>query len=463
MVVSRNFSGIEAPRRITNNIETFESPSARSDGHTSQAVAIMTDRALLVGINDYPTSPLRGCINDVVDVAELLVGKLGFARDGIELLTERRATKDAILEALRSLVQRSRPGDRALFHFSGHGTQLLSYDADGEADGLDEAICPVDFTWYDDRSGIRDKDFRRIFAEIQPGVTFVWVSDSCHSGDLTRAMRRPGELARHLPPPPDIAWQMDSLRLRDAHRMRTFRGVAEPLRLAFLSGCASDQTAADAMFDSRPNGALSYFLLRELRSDGGLARSFAAAVDLVTHTLAGNGFSQRPTVEGVPALLGLPFLAPEPLSVSAAPPWQAVFEEIDRRVTADRSLERQILAHTAMFTTEVSRVLQLDLGHAITPTAAASQRGGTVVRAFWWGFHVEISHQDLATFLGAAIPVNSIAAAIGPVTGPAAPFVALVAGVIAATLEALRGLDRGRGVYVSMSWFAPGVFVPTSV
>jgi hypothetical protein len=29
-------------------------------------------KALIVGINNYPTSPLHGCINDVTEVANLL-------------------------------------------------------------------------------------------------------------------------------------------------------------------------------------------------------------------------------------------------------------------------------------------------------------------------------------------------------------------------------------------------------
>jgi hypothetical protein len=62
-----------------------------------------------------------------------------------------------------------------------------------------------------------------------------------------------------------------------------------------------------------------------------------------------------------------------------------------------------------------------------------------------------------------ANPINAIVAAIGPVTGPAAPFVAIAAGFVAGALALLRGIDRGRGVYVSMSWFALGVFVPTTV
>ncbi|MBA3542123.1 MAG: hypothetical protein H0T79_21085 [Deltaproteobacteria bacterium] len=91
-------------------------------------------------------------------------------------------------------------------------------------------------------------------------------------------------------------------------------------------------------------------------------------------------------------------------------------------------------------------------------------RGGTVARAFWWGFHIQISHEDLATFVATAAPINTIIGAIGGgIPSPAAPFIALVAAFIAGALGLLKGLDRGSGVYVSMSWFAIGLFIPTSV
>ena len=94
----------------------------------------------------------------------------------------------------------------------------------------------------------------------------------------------------------------------------------------------------------------------------------------------------------------------------------------------------------------------------------AATKGGTVVRAFWWGFHVEISHEDLQAFLSGAGSVNTIVATIGGgIPSPAQPWIVLIAGFIAGALGLLRGLDRGRGVYVSMTWFAPGAFVPTSV
>ena len=44
----------------------------------------------------------------------------------------------------------------------------------GEVDGLDEAICPVNFSWSDlDSTAIRDKDFFEIFKSIPAGVEFV--------------------------------------------------------------------------------------------------------------------------------------------------------------------------------------------------------------------------------------------------------------------------------------------------
>jgi hypothetical protein len=430
----------------------------------------MTDRALLVGINSYPTSPLRGCVNDILDVATFLRDRVGFSSDAIELLADQRASKTAILQALRKLVHALQPGDRAVFHFSGHGVQLPSATGGNEADGLDESVCPVDFTWYDEQSAIRDDDFRQIFAAVPPGVRFLWVSDSCHSGDLNRPFTRPGELSRYMAPPSDLAWRIESVRRRSKGRVRSLRDTATPFRLAFVSGCSADQTSADATFDDRYNGALTYYLLRELHADGGLSRSVVDTVALVSRALASSGFSQRPTVEGPEEQLRLPVLGrllapPSPqssLGTSADPPWRAVFEEIDERVAKDAALARQIAAHSTLFTHEISRVLMLDLNSLVVADLPA-WRGGTVVRTFWWGFHIEISHQDLSAFLNTATPINAVAAAIGPVTGPAAPFVALVAGFIAGALEVLRGLDRGRGAYVSMSWFAPGVFVPTSV
>jgi hypothetical protein len=100
---------------------------------------------------------------------------------------------------------------------------------------------------------------------------------------------------------------------------------------------------------------------------------------------------------------------------------------------------------------------------AANTEAARAAFGAPIVRTFFWGFHIEISSNDLRQFLSVADPVNAIIASIGPMTGPAAPFIAIAALFIAGALQWLRSSDHGNGVYVSMSWFAPGAFVVTTV
>lgn len=94
----------------------------------------------------------------------------------------------------------------------------------------------------------------------------------------------------------------------------------------------------------------------------------------------------------------------------------------------------------------------------------SSSAAGVVARVYWWGFHIQISHDDLERILSAAdVSGTMIAALHGEIPGPAAPFVGLAAAFVASTHDRVRSLDRGRGVYISMAWIAPSVFVPTSV
>ena len=265
------------------------------------------NRALLVGINAYPNSPLRGCVNDVVDMATFLTQRCGFKHDEVRLLVDRRATTAAILSRLNWLVAGLRTGDRVLFQFSGHGVQLPTRAGGGEVDGLDEAICPVDFDWSEERA-IRDKDFARIFAGVPSGVEFVWISDSCHSGDLSRDMRTPLEgLARSIPAPADIEWRAESARANEL--APTALMSSAPQHFGLISGCESAQTSADANFGGRPNGALTRFLLDALHQDDGLEHPLTTVISTVRSGLRQSGYSQVPQLEGDPIVLARPFLA----------------------------------------------------------------------------------------------------------------------------------------------------------
>jgi type IV secretory pathway VirB2 component (pilin) len=87
-----------------------------------------------------------------------------------------------------------------------------------------------------------------------------------------------------------------------------------------------------------------------------------------------------------------------------------------------------------------------------------------VARAFWWGLQIEITSQDLSGLLNAADPNGDVVQFVRNVLpGDYAKWIDVIAPFIVAGTSLLRGLDKGRGVYISMSWFAPGILIPTTV
>jgi len=269
------------------------------------------DKCLLVGINDYLGAPLSGCVNDVTDMAEFLTDHASFKPDSIRLLTDKRATTAGILERLAWLVDVPAKS-RVVFHFSGHGVQLPARNDKGEVDSLDEAICPQNFDWGDEHV-IRDDDFAKIFAKLPKDVTFLWVSDSCHSGDLTRDLvQNPhAPKSKSMVPPADIAWRFRSIAQKQIATPRATRAAAGkdvPLPGVFISGCKSNQTSADAYFQNRPNGALTHYLLKTLGSPQGLHYSMTDIIRGVRSGLKQGGYSQVPQLEGKKAAFAKSFL-----------------------------------------------------------------------------------------------------------------------------------------------------------
>lgn len=243
------------------------------------------NRALLVGIDAYlRMKKLQGCVNDVTDMAAFLVRVCGFSKADIRLLTDARATKAGIVERLRWLVGGLGSGDRILFYYSGHGTRLPTRNPHGQVDGLHDAICPVDFDWPEhDTHAISDVDFSRIFEDVPAGVEFVWISDSCHSGDLLRALPRgePDVMYKTPPPPADLDWRWQTAKEQKIPTS-DFSGTAERLNVALIAGCRSDQNSAGTEFNGRINSILTHFLLQELERRGGLQEALTVIVRNVT-------------------------------------------------------------------------------------------------------------------------------------------------------------------------------------
>ena len=109
-----------------------------------QALAQPTARklALLVGVDKYPDSPLRGCVTDVELQRELLIYRFGFAPSDILTLTDAQATRENIETAfVTHLSEQAKPGDAVVFHFSGCGSQVSSIES---PDIIQNSFVPAD-------------------------------------------------------------------------------------------------------------------------------------------------------------------------------------------------------------------------------------------------------------------------------------------------------------------------------
>jgi hypothetical protein len=218
----------------------------------------VTKQALCIGINDYPGtgSDLRGCVNDANDWAEALSAR-GY---DVTVMLDEQATRDAMLAAIERTT--GIQAGTAVITYSGHGSFVPDVDGD-EPDRRDEVLCPYDIT----RVGpLSDDALYDIFLAAGPGVRVVLISDSCHSGTVSRLAPPVGDSphrVRFLPPETFLSGEQLAAAARVA-------GVVAPRQALphaglLLPGCLDTEYSYDASFDGRPNGAFTYFALATLK------------------------------------------------------------------------------------------------------------------------------------------------------------------------------------------------------
>lgn len=202
----------------------------------------MSDKALIIGINKYPDCPLVNPVNDMNSIAELITTRCGFTMEQVRLLSDERATTEGIKDRLKWLVSDYQAGDRLIFYYSGHGSQIATRSQSGNLVALDCCICPVDFDFSPEHA-ITASQFKSIFSVLPDNALLYWDSDSCHSGGLARELSENPVKVRAFPVPSDYAWRIESAkRILD---VRTFSDAIEHLHGAFVGACRADQTASD--------------------------------------------------------------------------------------------------------------------------------------------------------------------------------------------------------------------------
>lgn len=199
-------------------------------------------KALLIGINYTGTSnELYGCINDVNSIKERIT-KQGFSNiNVITDLTTKKATRINILEGFKNLLMNCQAGDLLFFVYSGHGSYAIDRNGD-EKDGRDELIVSCDL------QGVLDDELKTLIQTyLKADVTLFALFDSCFSGSVL-----------------DLKYQfMDSLNYENftenSKQLETLGNVF------MISGCTDNQTSADAVFEGKANGAMTWSLLESLK------------------------------------------------------------------------------------------------------------------------------------------------------------------------------------------------------
>jgi hypothetical protein len=311
----------------------------------------MADKAFLSGINDYRTiSDLRGCVNDIESIHRLLVDEFGFEEKNIRSKADSEVTKSAMNKGWKWLLRGANPGDRLVFHFSGHGSYTADVDGEsGEADFRDELLCLYGMDWDDPSTYLLDDELADWTKKIPDGVHVSFLLDCCHSGTGTRlvkpelsraanadyasaaphsldeiAQRRSSSarsrgtkkdlrpeghadvgkatvLARFAQPPAEI-----EMALQNAKKTRSFEKLMrksrsrsdgeEAMNHVLWSGCRDDQTSADAYIAGDFHGAFTYHFCQAAKSSGDRLAA-DRMIETLRQSLKADGFSQVPQLE----------------------------------------------------------------------------------------------------------------------------------------------------------------------
>jgi len=230
-------------------------------------------RALLIGCNYVgQKGELRGCINDVQNLKELLTDVYQWSESEIRIMTdetETQPTRRNIEAGVKWLTRDASEGDTLWFSYSGHGGQQV--DEEGlEVDGMNETLLPLDFL---EAGMIPDNVLHEQLVQPLPdGCRLTVVIDACHSGsglDLPYSWTRQG-------------WSEEP------------NPIFAEADVIMISGCQDFDTSADASFQGVAAGALTTALLQVLKDNPEF--SYSELLPAVHDFLDQGGYKQRPVL-----------------------------------------------------------------------------------------------------------------------------------------------------------------------
>lgn len=122
-----------------------------------------------------------------VDAMEAIARQRGFMTN---TLKTKKATRENVAEAFRSAAAELDAGDIFLVTYSGHGDYVKDLGGD-EEDGYDETWCLYNGHFLDDELNV-------VLAGFKPGCRVLVLSDSCHSGTMTKSANQAVETVQRV-------------------------------------------------------------------------------------------------------------------------------------------------------------------------------------------------------------------------------------------------------------------------
>ncbi|MCX6166164.1 MAG: caspase family protein, partial [Ignavibacteriae bacterium] len=229
---------------------------------------------------------LKGALNDIEAVKSMLVTTFQFKTENIIVDTNSLATREKILNDIKTLIDKSKKGDVVFLFYSGHGSQRYN-SLSKEIYKKDETIVPYDA--YLGTHDIRDKELAVLENQfLEKGILLTCIFDCCHSGGIAR-----GELSPDLPTIRQV--DMDTVDVADA-----FEPPAPYENGALImSACLSSQTAGEkTQGNNKSHGNFTFCFINAINSSS--PNETASRIFLKTKALMNsNNASQEPVILGV--------------------------------------------------------------------------------------------------------------------------------------------------------------------
>jgi len=240
--------------------------------------------ALLIGLNytAIPNVQLHGCINDILNMKDMLVETYDYPIENITILRDDITDSDFlpthsnILAAFEWIILNSKNAEKIWIHYSGHGTQVPDINAFESEKGLGDCIVPCDY-----REGyyVCQEKIYSYVARIECPV-FITI-DACHSGSLC-----------------ELEWSY----FFDGRKTQNSQIELSNNNIYMISGCMDNQTSAD-IYDYRTKDAMGVFtneFIRCIREIWDKEKDFGYKIlelyKKICGRLKAGGYSQTPVL-----------------------------------------------------------------------------------------------------------------------------------------------------------------------